>query len=45
VHIFERHKMKAMKMKITAFWDVNPCSLVEVYRCFRALSVSAYRVS
>jgi hypothetical protein len=22
-------------MKITVFWDVSPCNLVEVYRCFR----------
>jgi hypothetical protein len=22
-------------MKITVFWDVTPCNLVEVYRCFR----------
>jgi hypothetical protein len=24
----------AAVMKITAFWDVTPCSLVEVYRLF-----------
>jgi hypothetical protein len=46
VRIFERHKMKVMNMKITtAFWDVKPCSLVDVYQCFRALSVSAFRVA
>jgi hypothetical protein len=22
-------------MKMTAFWDIAPCSLAEVYRCFR----------
>jgi hypothetical protein len=24
-----------MKMKMTGFWDIAPCSLVEVDRCFR----------
>ena len=32
-------------MKITAFWEVKPCSLVEVYQCFRAISVSAFQIS
>jgi hypothetical protein len=24
-----------VSMKMTVFWDVVPCSLVEVYQCFR----------
>jgi hypothetical protein len=24
-------------MKIAVFWDVTPCSLVEVYRCYRSV--------
>jgi hypothetical protein len=27
------------------FWDVAPCSLVEVYRRFRALMIEAVRIS
>jgi hypothetical protein len=27
--------LTAASMKITIFWDVAPCSLVEVYRRFR----------
>jgi hypothetical protein len=29
--------LTAASMKMTVFWDVAPCSLVEVYRCFRAI--------
>jgi hypothetical protein len=28
--------LTAASMKIDVFWDVEPCSLVEVYRRFRA---------
>jgi hypothetical protein len=27
-------------MKMTAFWDIAPCSLVEVDRCFKVLTAS-----
>jgi hypothetical protein len=27
--------LTAMSMKVTVFWDVAPCSLVEVYQHFR----------
>jgi hypothetical protein len=29
-------------MKITAFWDIPPCSLVEVDRRFRAVALIKY---
>jgi hypothetical protein len=32
-------------LKITAFWDIAPCSLVEVDRCFRRGTASLIRVS
>jgi hypothetical protein len=31
-------------MKMTVFWVVAPCSLVEIYQCFRNLSASIIRV-
>jgi hypothetical protein len=34
----------AERMKITAFWDVAPCSLVDVDRRFRALTMEAKRI-
>jgi hypothetical protein len=27
-------------MKMTVFWDVAPCSLVEIDRCFEVLTAS-----
>jgi hypothetical protein len=27
--------LTATSMKMAVFWDVVPCSLVDVYRCFR----------
>jgi hypothetical protein len=33
-----------MRMKMTVVWDVEPCSLVEVYRCFRGTCCLHYLV-
>jgi hypothetical protein len=27
--------LMAVSMKMIAFWDIAPCSLVEIYRCLR----------
>jgi hypothetical protein len=34
--------LKAASMKMAVFWVVEPCSLVEVYRCFRDASTRLY---
>jgi hypothetical protein len=33
-----------VKMKITAFWDAMPCSLVEMYQHFQEFAASIFRV-
>jgi hypothetical protein len=35
----------AASMKMTAFWDIEPCSLVEVDRRFIALTMEAVNTS
>jgi hypothetical protein len=37
------HVLKAASMKMTVFWDVAPCSLVEVYRRFRGVPIVIFR--
>jgi hypothetical protein len=37
--------LTAAYMKFRLFWDVAPCSLVEVDRCFLALLMDAVRAS
>ena len=32
--------VKGIFMKITAFWDVTPCGLIEIYRYFK-VSISS----
>jgi hypothetical protein len=34
-----------MTMKFTVFWDVTPCSLVEIFRHFGATSVNMYQTT
>jgi hypothetical protein len=34
-HVRRLQVLKAANLKMTAFWDIEQCSLVEVYRRFR----------
>jgi hypothetical protein len=36
--------LTAVSMKMVGFWDVAPCSLVEVYRRFKVLAASIISV-
>jgi hypothetical protein len=36
LHYWVRFRVLTASMKIFVFWDVTPCSLVEIYRRFRA---------
>jgi hypothetical protein len=35
--------LTAASMKFTVFWDVAPCSLVEIYRLLEVLAASIFR--
>jgi hypothetical protein len=37
--------LPAASMKVTVFWDVAPCSLVEIDRCFRGIALMMEAVS
>jgi hypothetical protein len=37
IHLVRLQVLMAASMKMTVFWDVVPCSLVQVYRRFRCV--------
>jgi hypothetical protein len=37
--------LTAASMKMTIFWDLAPCCLVEVYRCFIGIAASTIKVT
>jgi hypothetical protein len=42
--VYELHKARTVTvLKMTAFWDIAPCSLVEVFRRFIAAYCLHYR--
>jgi hypothetical protein len=36
--------LKVTSMKMAVFWDVAPCSLIDIDRCFRGNTASIVRV-